>query len=157
MTPVNSKMIHIKINYVTKSKILGHIMTADNKMNEAVKDRQNKARNAFEIMNKKFLFNKQVNIKIKLRIFNALILSMLLYGLQIIPINVNIVDKLQKFYSKCVRCIAKENYDPTNPRRKLKTNQEIRKGRNVSTIESTLKLRYKLYKLGKSSIICVLK
>ena len=135
-----------KIKYVRKCKILGHMMTADSKMNEAVDDRLNKAKGAWEMMNKKLLVNKSIKPNIKIRLFNALILRILLYGLQILPLKTKQLDKMQSFYSKCIRYIVNESYDHKNPHVKLKTNQEINKIHNLSTIQSLLvKLRYKLY------------
>ena len=141
------------IKYVNKGKILGHLMTADSKMDQAVNDRLNKAKYAWILINKKIIFNKQLDSYLKIRLYKAFIASILYYGLQILPLNKNLTNKLQNFQAKCIRYIVNENYNYKEPNRKLKTNNEINNLYNIASVESTLKKqRYKLYIKWKKNI-----
>ena len=97
-------------NFVSKCKILGHITTADNKFDEAVNGRIRKAKHAWGLINKKLIINKQLDSKIKFRLYNALILSILIYGLNTHAIGNKLIYKIQNFYAKCIRYIVNENY-----------------------------------------------
>merc|ERR1712105_429300 len=83
----------------------------------------------------------------------SLILSILTYGLQIIPLKLSLSDRLQCFYLKCIRYLINENFDYKNAQRKLKTNYDICKEHNIPTIHSILtKLRFKLYISWKNHV-----
>ena len=84
-------------------------------MDIAVNDRVNKARQASVMINKKLIFNKGANIIIKLRLYNALKVSILTYGIQIIPTSQKLINKLQKFQSDRIRYITNNNYDYNKP------------------------------------------
>ena len=45
----------------------------------------------------KLITSKNINNNIKIRIFNAIILSILLYGIHIIPLTDNSINKIQSF------------------------------------------------------------
>lgn len=83
----------------------------------------------------KLITSKNINNNIKIRIFNAIILSILLYGIHIIPLTDNSINKIQSFYLKCLRYIINENYDYKNPQKKLKL-----------TMKFALEIIYQLYK-----------
>ena len=135
-----------KINFVEKAKLLGHMMSADNKMDTAVTDRIQKATQSWAAIKKNKILHKDVNSKLKIRLYNSLIQTVLLYSLQIIPLNAKNTNKLQKFQSKIIRNILNKNYNLNQPNEKLPTNTEISQNYNIPTIQSTLeKLRMQMY------------
>ena len=71
-------------------------MAADNKFNEAVDGRIKKSKYAWDTIKKKLIFNEKLNNKIKIRLFNSLILSILTYGLTTHNLNQNLLRKMQK-------------------------------------------------------------
>ena len=137
-----------KIKCVTTAKILGHVINTNESMDEAIKDRLKKAKNAWHAIKNKYITNKEINTKLRLQLFDSLIGSILLYSLHIIQLNKTSISKIQSFYSKCVRTISEGYYHENNIKINNKT---IRIKHNIPTIES--KLHYyrmnMLYRLKK--------
>ena len=124
-----------KINCVTTAKILGHIINTNESMDEAIKDRLKKAKNAWYAIKNKYITNKEINTKLRLQLFDSLIGSILLYSLHIIQLNKTNINKIQSFYSKCVRAISEGYYHENTININNKT---IRAKHNIPTLESKL-------------------
>ena len=88
-----------KIDHDNKCKILGHILNADYKMTNDVKDRINKARIACGVNKNAIIENGEINTNLRLKPFDSLIGSIRLYSLNIYEVNNDSVNKLQSFYS----------------------------------------------------------
>ena len=144
-----------QIKCTTKSKILGHMMTADNNFTIAVLDRLNKAKGAWAKLRRSFLTNTVISIKYRLIISHSIIGSILLYGLHIFNLNNTNYSLMQSFYSKCIREITNgiKKFDPNQNR---KTNKQIRIGNNISTIQSRLRYANKHFLHLETNLIHLL-
>ena len=92
-------------------------MSDDSKMDTAVNNRLRKYKYDWNSVNKNYVFNKNIDNVVKIRLYNALILSILLYEIQILPLNGKLLKKLQTSHSECIRYITDDTYD-------MKTRQE---------------------------------
>jgi len=106
-----------------------------------------------ELHKNTYIFRKEIKSTLKIRLLNALIKSIMIYSLHIIPLSNNDIQNLQSSYSKIIRKALSENYDTINPLKKLKTNTEIRIENNIPAIHSQLEyLRIRLYLKWKKHI-----
>ena len=92
---------------------------------KAIDDRLKKARGAWAILKKTLIANNQIDIKLKVILFDSLIGSILLYGLNTMNINSTLINKLQSFYSGCIRYLAYGRYE--DQKNQIIPNIEIRK------------------------------
>ena len=76
-----------QIQCKTKSKILGHMMTADNSLTIDVLGRLHKAKSAWAKLRTSFITNTNISIKYRLIIPHSIIGSILLYGLHFFNLN----------------------------------------------------------------------
>ncbi|XP_018406354.1 PREDICTED: uncharacterized protein LOC108782558 [Cyphomyrmex costatus] len=97
---------------------LGCVIAKDGGTNIDVSKRINKARQAFFRFNKIWRSSKMYNIH-KLRLFNACIKSVLLYGCETWKNTDGLINKLQVFVNKCLRRILRLFW-PNSP-----TNEEV--------------------------------
>ena len=89
-----------KIQVVNNSKILGHQMSADRKMDKAVEDRLNKSKAAWHMIKNSYIFRDDIKPSVRIIILNSLIGTIMLYGLHVIPLKATLITKIQSFYSK---------------------------------------------------------
>ena len=78
-------------------------MTTDNSTTKAVNDRLYKAKGAWATLRRSFITNKDLPIKHRIIILHASIGSILLYSLHCHNITKTNTNRLQSFYSKCIR------------------------------------------------------
>ena len=95
-----------KINIVTKAKVLGHIMTAKNNITETLDNRLQSARIAWKSIKKSFITNQNIDTRLRLNYYNALITTILLYSTHLHDTNETTLKKLQSFHSGCIRYIV---------------------------------------------------
>ena len=132
-----------KIKCSNKAKILGHIMSTSNNLNDAITDRLKKANVAWNLTRKHLLGITDININLRILLFESLVTSILTYSLHILPISKNYSRKLQQFHSKCTRLITQGYY---NSEATHVSNHDIRRKYNISTLTSRLKMyRLKQY------------
>ena len=112
-------------------------MTCANKSNETVNGRIIKANVAWGTVKNTFVADINIPIKPRLILFHALIGSVLFYGLHHLHISNTNLNKIQSFYSKCIRIIVNGNI-PFNPNTRNETNESIRNTYNIFTIRSKL-------------------
>ena len=111
--------------------------------NDEINDRIQKANAARGAIKGKSLGVYGINPAIRIMLFYALVTSILLYGLHIIPIRKGSMDTIQQFYSKCARIIIQGYYNSENAQIR---NGIIRQKYNITTIGSKLKyFRLKTY------------
>ncbi|KAL7723952.1 hypothetical protein ACLKA6_002020 [Drosophila palustris] len=101
---------HITINgniveFVDKFPYLGTIITNNGGVDEDVESRLTKARSAFGRMYRVWR-NQRLSRRTKLRIFNACIKTILLYGSETWLTSQRMILKLQVFINKCLRIIC---------------------------------------------------
>lgn len=94
------------IPFVKKFCYLGCMMSTDNGVDDDVSNRLKKARSAFGRLNKTWRAT-QISQNTKLKIFNACVKSILLYGSETWLMSKNIAQKLQSFINKCLRIICR--------------------------------------------------
>ena len=102
--------------------------------NKAVEDRIKQAKTAW-ISLRTLIANNSVDKNLKIMLFDSLISSMILYGLNTLNVKTQI-GKLQKFYSGCIRYIIYGKYE--DKQEKMVNNTKIREDLNIPTIESRL-------------------
>ena len=83
---------------------IGSVINNKGGTEQDVRTRIKKAQIAFGILNKVWRTNNISN-RIKIRIFNSNIKSVLLYGAESWKTNKNMIQKLQSFTNKCLRKI----------------------------------------------------
>lgn len=71
-------------------------MTAGSKMDSAVNDRINKEKLHVWLKNENYVSNKAIADIIKLRLYSSLTVIILLCGLHILPLNAQLITKLQR-------------------------------------------------------------
>ena len=84
--------------------ILGYIMDGGNKTRETTDDRIKNENAEWDKVRNTSITNTNIDIKLRLQVFDALVGSVLLHSLCAIPIiNSNNLSKLQICYPKCIR------------------------------------------------------
>ncbi|KAH8333438.1 hypothetical protein KR067_003621 [Drosophila pandora] len=93
------------VEYVDSFVYLGTVISANGGVEKDMENRLSKARSAFGRL-QRIWRNQQISRKTKLRIFNACIKSVLLYGSETWLTSQRMVLKLQAFVNKCLRIIC---------------------------------------------------
>ena len=94
----------IKVKRVTESKIRGHITTCKNNTTEKVPTKLKKAIIACG-RGDTIITEKSVDVEIRLQLFDALIETISIYFLHVVPIRGGNLSKLRIRYPECVRII----------------------------------------------------
>ena len=94
-----------QIEVVKTFTYLGSIVSSNGRVKDDVDSRINKASSAFNKL-RKYLWNRrEISLNTKMRIFNAVILSVLLYGGETWTLLKKDLDRLETFQMRCLRCI----------------------------------------------------
>lgn len=93
------------VEIVNKFQYLGSVITTDGGVEEDVKNRIRLANFAFSKM-RNLWYSHRVSLRLKLRIFNSNVKSVLLYGCETWKVSNNIMKKLQVFTNRCLRKIC---------------------------------------------------
>jgi len=80
-------------------------LTNDGRVNTDIDSRINKASQAFNKLRNPLWNRREISIRTKMRIFNAVIMSILLYGGETWTILKNDSSRLESFQMRCLRCI----------------------------------------------------
>ena len=130
------------IQFTKTTNLLGQPITLNNTTTKAFQDRLNKAKNAWKLIKHRSFIDPGIKLKARLQLWNAAIYSILRYGLCTLRIQEAMQIKLQQFTSKCTRDIveAGEQYseNPDEWAKEHATNEDIRRGSGIPTIESRL-------------------
>ena len=118
--------------FTKKFKYLGSIITSDLKADEDVATRIRSATGAFNMM-RHVLRSRHVNSKEKAKIYDVIVGSVLLYGSECWAMRADLLRKLERFHSQCVRTIC----GVTRRQQWLKhiRNSTLRKRLGLETIE----------------------
>ena len=131
-------------------KIPGHKMTGKENTNETIDDRIPKANDAWVKIRRSFINDKNIDTRLRIQLFGALIGSILLYRLNIIPLNTTNPRKLQRFYAKCTRIITDGYYYNNDS---IINNSKISQNNKIPTIAIGLKFyRLNMYYRLKTSM-----
>ena len=113
-----------KIKYVNTVTHLGRII--DNgcgkkeRHNDNVINRINKARGCYMRYQNTVWNNMFINIELKMRLFDSLVVSVLMYSMDTVPVKKSLLERLQTFIEGCYKRILKINKDV-----KIKENELI--------------------------------
>ena len=83
----------------------GDIATTDGRVKTDIDSLINKASQAFNKLRNPLWNRREISIRTKMRIFNAVIMSILLYGGETWTILKNDSSRLETFQLRCLRCI----------------------------------------------------
>ena len=122
------------VENVEKFTYLGSIVTSDGGALDDAKTRVNKARQVFQTLTKVWR-SKNLTLHTKLRIFNANVKSVLLYGAETWLTRRTLINHIQCFVNKCLRRILQIFW----PNRI--TNEELWRRTNQEKVELTIKRR----------------
>ena len=118
-------------------------------MRKTIDDRIEKAKFAWE-NTKNMRKKKEMRDKLRIQLPGALIGSILLYRLNIIPLNTTNPRKLQRFYAKCTRIITDGYYYNNDS---IINNSKISQNNKIPTIAIGLKFyRLNMYYRLKTSM-----
>ena len=136
--PVDAMNIKIgdqKLEEVQSFKYVGGIITADGEMKEEIDQRMKTASMAFGGLRSKLFNNKKMAKGVKIRVYESLILAILLYGSETWNVRTTETKKLETFHMNCLRCIAGKS------RHEKIRNAIIRKSLKQTTILSNMRRR----------------
>ena len=105
-------------------------------MSGTIDGRIQKANNARGEIRRTFIDDRNIGTTLRIQLVDALIGSILLYSLQIIPLNITNISKLQSCYPKCTRIIT-EGYYRNNDT--IVNNNKTRQNNKIPEKESNLK------------------
>ena len=94
-----------ELEVVTDFTYLGSNISVENSVQKDISARINKERNSYCSLRNICQFNVH-SIKIKMRLFNSNVISVLLYGCQSWRVDMNDMHKLDVFQTKCLRRIC---------------------------------------------------
>ena len=123
------------IKTVNTFKYLGQTIASDGYFSIEIKKRCSMALTA---LNKLLIIWKAANIsiRVKVKIYNSLVLSVLLYGCETWPLNKSYVNKLKGFEFKCLRKILKINFTQRIPNHEVL--RRIRSATNYDLLIPTI-------------------
>jgi hypothetical protein len=98
------------IERVTDFPYLGSRINATGDPSEEVRARIGQALTVFKSLSKTLWKRRQIPLTIKMRLFDSLVMSILLYCLDILPLKVADMRKLASFELHCLRCILGVNW-----------------------------------------------
>jgi len=132
---LNIKIGDEKLEEVQSFKYVGGLITADGEMKEEIEQRMKAASTAFGGLRAKLFNDKKMAKKVKIRVYESLILAILLYGSETWNVRTEEAKKLETFHMNCLRCIAGKS-----KHEKIR-NAIIRKSLNQLTIQSMMRRR----------------
>lgn len=94
------------IQQVENFKYLGSIVAADGTTAKEVEERIKKAGAVFAMMRRNIFAPKRVQRTVKLRVYSASVLSVLLYGSETWNCTAAEIRRLETFHNACLRCIC---------------------------------------------------
>ncbi len=92
-----------QIEMVSDFTYLGSNITSDGEVGEDVKIRIAKAARAFGCLQRAVFQNRKLSLETKRRVYQAAVLSVLLYGAESWAIKIKSVRRLTSFHNRCVR------------------------------------------------------
>ena len=110
---------------VSSFKYLGSVMQRDLGFSEDLNVRLAKCNATFDAMCQKLWKRNEISLKTKLRIYNAIIMSCLLYGAEMWDLNAKELQRVESFHAKCLRKILKVKYT------EHRANHDIRAACNI--------------------------
>jgi len=116
------------IEKVDVFKYLGSYIRADGMMKTDIAERIKKAGNVFAMLRQRIFAPKHIDQQVKLKIYAAAILSILLYGCETWSCTAADLKKLETFHNACLRCICgvcKRSHIYVSDLRKLAGEQSI--------------------------------
>ena len=133
--PLNINIGSEKIEEVQSFKYVGGIITANGEMREEIEQRIKAAGMAFGGLRRQLFGDKKMAISVKLKIYDSLILAILLYGSETWNVRAEETRKLETFHMNCLRCMSGRS-----KREKIR-NVVIRKMLKQTTIQSMMRRR----------------
>ena len=124
-----------KIEEVQSFKYVGGIITANGEMKEEIEQRIKTAGMAFGGLRRQLFGDKKMALDVKLKIYDSLILAILLYGSETWNVKAEEARKLETFHMNCLRCMAGRS------KRERIRNVVIRKMLKQTTIQSMMRRR----------------
>ena len=94
-----------KIDVVSDFRYLGVIIEASGAVKKYVEDRVGRASRAFGAMKKAVFTNNSLSLKTKRLVYRAVVLGVLLYGVETIALIRDHSRKLEVFHNRCLRAI----------------------------------------------------
>ena len=91
----------------SKFKYLGSIVSNDNKLDAELTSRMSKASSAFGRLKRRVWDNRHLTLKTKCAVYQAIVLSTLLYGVESWTVYKNTAQKLNSFMMRHLRYIMK--------------------------------------------------
>ncbi len=132
---MNIKIGDQKLEEVQSFKYVGGIITADGEMKEEIDQRMKAASMAFGGLRSQLFNDKKMAKGVKIRVYESLILAILLYGSETWNVRTTEAKKLETFHMNCLRCIAGKS------RHEKIRNAIIRKSLKQITIHSNMRRR----------------
>ena len=102
---INLQLRQETIENVQNFIYLGSCVTSDGHVNLEVNQRISKASKAFEKLKRPLWSRKDISTKIKMKVFNSVVMNILLYGSETwTPLEQDLC-RLETFQMRCLRCI----------------------------------------------------
>ena len=108
MRPEDSRPLQLdegEITSVCEFTYLGNTITKDGEVNGEVVARLAKASRAFGYLRSAIFRNKRISVATKREVYQAAVLSTLLYGAETWTVKADSVRKLRGFHNRCIRCM----------------------------------------------------
>ncbi len=125
----------VKVRKVKDFVYLGSMVQEDGSCEKEVMRRIGIAMSAFRALLNVLWRRKEVTVKTKIRIFNAFVMSRLMYGAELWNVSAREEKRLEAFHTWCLRRILRVSW-----MEKVR-NEEIRRRCGQSTLESQLRKR----------------
>jgi hypothetical protein len=94
------------VNEVSEFKYLGSIVSAEGSLSSEISSRIAKAGGAFAVLKRSVFSVRSISREVKLKVYSASVLSVLLYGCETWNCTVADVQRLEVFHNRCLRCIC---------------------------------------------------
>ena len=132
---LNIKLGDEKIEEVKMFKYVGGIITTTGEVKEEIEQRIKTAGMAFGGLRSRLFGNRKMARNVKLRVYESLVLAILLYGSETWNIKAEEAKKLESFHMGCLRCLAGKS------KVERIRNVVIRKELGQTTIQSMMRKR----------------
>ena len=93
------------VKEVKEFKYLGSLITNDGSMTREISERIGKAGGVFAAMRRNVFAVKAMSKEVKLRVYSASVLSVLLYGSETWNCTAAEIRRLESFHNRCLRCM----------------------------------------------------
>ena len=135
LSSLNSKLRlwGIDVQLVTDFKYLGAQFQMSGSTLKEVDSRIDSARKAFNRLSRKVWANRKLPLRLRVMLYNSLVSSILLYGLEVRQLTRAQIARLEKFQTRCIRNLLEKPNAVAH-----ESNQSIRKEAGVFTVESQL-------------------